>query len=405
MTDYIENMDCKIPRLFRNITSACLLLLLIASACKTEPAFNIQQEIDKTGDKFVPDKRLGVYSIISKKTDKNVFILKGETTSPAAKYDLIDTLNNSGISLIDSILILPDTTHINLYRGLVTLSVINLRRYPDHRAELVSQAILGTPVKVLKEEDSWLLIQTPDNYISWTEKSSVELISGSEHNIWKKSERVIYVEPDGWIYSSPGGRDVIGDIVAGSILEKIGESDGYINVKFPDGREGFIKKNEIQNFESFRNNPGYSEDKIISVASTLTGIPYLWGGRSSKGADCSGFVQSVFFMNGLILQRDASLQALHGTSVDISDGYSQLRKGDLLFFGSKDNEKDHVTHVAIYIGDSEYINASGRVVINSLDPAGTNYSNYRKNALLSARRIIGAVDDTGIIQLSKHGWY
>jgi len=116
-------------------------------------------------------------------------------------------------------------------------------------------------------------------------------------------------------------------------------------------------------------------------------------------------VQSVFFMNGLILQRDASLQALHGTSVDISDGYSQLRKGDLLFFGSKDNEKDHVTHVAIYIGDSEYINASGRVVINSLDPAGTNYSNYRKNALLSARRIIGAVDDTGIIQLSKHGWY
>ncbi len=97
------------------------------------------------------------------------------------------------------------------------------------------------------------------------------------------------------------------------------------------------------------------------------GIPYLWGGSSPKGADCSGFVQSVFFRNGLILQRDASLQALHGLNVDISDGYDRLKKGDLLFFGSLVNNLPHVTHVAIYLGNKEYINSSGRVMINSLD--------------------------------------
>jgi SH3-like domain-containing protein len=405
MKDFAKRISKSECGYCKSIISSFILLLLVFNSCITESSNSIQLSIDKTGDKFVPDRRLGIYNIESKKGDSNSIILLGETTSTDAKSELINTLNNSGISLIDSIITLPDTLITNPYTGLVTLSVINLRRNPDHRAELVSQAILGTPVKVLKEEDSWLLVQTPDNYISWTEKSSVALLSVSSYNTWKKSERVIYIKPDGWIYCKPGGSDVIGDIVAGSILEKKSESDGYIEVKLPDGREGVVKKEEVQDFESFCKNPVYSQDKIISVATTLIGIPYLWGGRSPKGADCSGFVQSVFFMDGLILQRDASLQALHGTSVDISDGYSQLKKGDLLFFGSRENEKDHVTHVAIYIGDSEYINSSGRVMINSLDSTRTNYSYYRKNALLSARRVIGVVNDPGIVPVSEHLWY
>ena len=99
----------------------------------------------------------------------------------------------------------------------------------------------------------------------------------------------------------------------------------------------------------------------MHVALTYMGIPYLWGGSSVKGVDCSGFVQSVFFRNGIILARDASLQALHGLPVDISDGFNRLKKGDLLFFGSKENGDSHVTHVALYLGNNEYINSSGRV--------------------------------------------
>jgi cell wall-associated NlpC family hydrolase len=405
MKDFIENMDTTKLRYCNSIVSVCILVLLIIASCKNELQNSVQSEIDKTGEKYVPDGRLGIYNIKSKTGDEHITILKGETTSQTAKNELISTLNNSGISLIDSIIILPDTINNHLDWGLVTLSVINLRKNPDQRAELVSQAILGTPVRVLKEDDSWLLIQTPDNYISWTEKSSVELISRSDFTSWKKAEKVIYTEPAGWIYTEPGIRTTIGDIVEGSILENTGESNGYLFVKLPDGRKGVVKKDETQSFETFCQSSAFNAETILSTASALTGIPYLWGGRSSKGTDCSGFVQSVYFMNGLILQRDASLQALHGAEVDISRGYDLLKKGDLLFFGTKKNGKDHVTHVAIFIGNNEYINASSRVIVNSLDSAKENFSSYKKNSLLAARRILGAAADQGIIPVSQHTWY
>ena len=117
------------------------------------------------------------------------------------------------------------------------------------------------------------------------------------------------------------------------------------------------------------------------------------------------FVQTVFFNNGLILQRDASLQAIHGEPVDISRGYGNLEIGDLLFFGPVRDGVPHVTHVAIYKGDSEYIHSSGRVMVNSLDSTRMNFSAARKKALLGVRRIIGVDGDAGIVALKDHKWY
>ena len=158
------------------------------------------------------------------------------------------------------------------------------------------------------------------------------------------------------------------------------------------------------NFVEWKNNVQCSEESISNTAMTFMGLPYLWGGSSSKGVDCSGLVQSVFFRNGLILQRDASLQAQHGVSVDYSGDYGNLKRGDLLFFGSSENKVPHVTHVGIYIGNEEYINSSGMVKINSLDSTKVNYRSYM-NTLLSVKRIIGADDDLGIVAISRHPWY
>jgi SH3-like domain-containing protein len=390
------------------IEGFCLIagILYLLTGCQNSREQKLQDEIDMIGARWIPDHRVGICRIKLRSGDKGVKILTGETTNPNAKNEVIKTLDSKGIILIDSILLLPDTIRNPKYSGLVTLSVINLRREPDHASEMLSQAKLGTPVIVLKRNNSWILIQTPDNYISWTEESSVTLLKRTEMIRWQKATRIIYLENTGWLYESPSSKsDVVGDLVGGSILEKAGEFKDYINVVMPDGRTGFIEKSKVMDFNDWKRTVSCTEENICKVAKTFLGLPYLWGGSSAKGVDCSGFVQSVYYMNGLILQRDASLQALHGSAVDITNGYSMLKKGDLLFFGSRKNGISHVTHVAIYFGNSEYINSSGRVLINSLDSTQTNYVRYRLSSLLSARRIIGIENDMGIIPVSKHQWY
>lgn len=391
-------------------TAFCYVLvagiLVSFFGCSTPAIKNRQSEVDSIIDRLVPDQRVDICRITAKAGKKGDLVLSGETTNPIAKQELIKTLNNQSIQLIDSILILPDTLKNEKYSGLVSISVTNLRKKPDHRSEMVSQAILGTPVSILKSENSWILIQTPDRYIAWTEESSVKMMNRSEISSWKNSDRVIFLENYGWIYNSESlNSGVVGDLVSGCILEKTGESKDFVSIVLPDGRKGFVQRKSVSEFSNFRNQNKPKEEMIIRMAESLLGIPYLWGGTSAKGVDCSGFVRTVYFMNGMILMRDASQQALHGTDVDISEGFDNLRKGDLLFFGSKINAKSRVTHVAIYKGDNEYINSSGRVMINSLDSTSASFSRSRLKSLLSARRIIGVSDDPGIVSLSKHLWY
>ena len=324
----------------------CTGILLLTIGCKNLTIQKYQAEIDSISLRIVPDKRVDICSIKAKTSNKGVVILTGETTSFNAKNEIIKTLSKQSIDLIDSIIILPDTLENKKYLGLATLSVINLRKQPDHRSELVSQSLLGTPLLVLKDKDSWLLVQTPDHYIAWTEKNSVGMKTQTDMLRWRKAKRIIYTSNSGWILNSPDHSKVVGDIVAGSILEATGESKGYINVLLPDGRKGCVDKNAIMDFDQFRNQGQADADKLIIRAFSLLGVPYLWGGSSSKGVDCSGFVQYIYFLNGIILTRDASLQALHGNPVSILQNFDKLKKGDLLFFGSKENWHQHVTHVA-----------------------------------------------------------
>jgi hypothetical protein len=379
-------------------------ILFFMTGCHS-PLNNYKQaEIDSISAKWVPDIREGICNISATRGKDGSVILHGETNIPQTKQEIIALFNKPGIFLIDSVLLLPDTVKNDKFMGLVSLSVINMRKQPAHSSELVSQAILGTPVLILKNENSWLLIQTPDKYIAWTEKSSVNPMNSAEMHIWKHSERLIFLQNSGWVYSSPDESGVVGDVVAGSILEKVGKSQGFSKVIFPDGREGYVKNELVMDFDTWKTLVRCTGESVCRIAQTFLGIPYLWGGTSSKGADCSGFVHSVYFMNGMILSRDASLQARHGIDVDISSGFGQLKKGDLLFFGSNENLRSRVTHVAIFIGDNEYINSSGRVMINSLDSTRNNFSN-RKNSLLSVKRIVGIENDKGIVTVLKHEWY
>jgi len=385
------------------ISVALVILFTLFAGCKTQSVALLQAEIDEVSSRWVPDESVGICNLTLEKGRGKHVTLKGESLFPEAKAEVLHLLTGKGFSVTDSVLILPDTTRLEKSWGIITVSVANLRSRSSHSAELVTQAIMGTPVHVLKEDDGWMLIQTPDRYIAWTNQSAIQLMSRSEMNDWRNAERIMFSGSYGTVYSDNMQKVVINDLVAGAIVVKLSENPGSLKISLPDGRLGYVPDNNWLTFKQWKDTVTFVPENLIFCGKQFLGFPYMWGGTSSKALDCSGFVETVCFLNGYVFERDASQQMNHGIEVDVTSGWDKLQKGDLLFFGSK--QPLRVIHVGMYIGDSEVIHASGSVRINSLDALRDNYSNYLSSTLLGARRITGLAPEQGFLPVKLHNWY
>lgn len=359
-------------------------------------------------EKFAPDKRVAIFNVEAIKAE-NKIILKGETNLNNAKADLLKMINSSNIKFEDEIVALPSNNLGNKKFGVINLSVANIRSKPDNSAELATQAILGTPIKILKKgEDGYYLVQTPDGYISWLDNDGFEFMDETELNNWLSSPKIIYTNVYGFSFSEANEKSqTVSDLVAGNLLKIIGEDSKFFLVNYPDGRVAYVKKDEAKLFNDWYNTLHPTGETILKTAYRFMGIPYLWGGTSPKGMDCSGFTKTVYFLNGIILARDASQQVNTGELVDTKEGWKNLQPGDLLFFGRKatSDKKERITHVAIYIGDGDFIHASGRVRINSLNPAKSYYSQYRNNMFIRAKRILTSIGKNGIERILDNSFY
>ncbi len=367
--------------------------------------------IDSIQSQAIPDDRVEVFSIKATYVGDQILI-KGKTTNSEALAKLDLALKHQQVEFIDSIIRLPDPALKGKIWGLVTLSVANLRSTPANSAEMATQALMVTPVKVLQEEDGWLLVQTPDEYIAWTQASSVVTLTQSELEKWKSSERLIYLADNCLIMNSPDKSALpVSDIVMGGILAAENGARGsgsYIPVKLPDGRTGFVLQADCKNFKLWGDEAAPDSTVLINSAFKLMGRPYLWGGTSTKGIDCSGFTKSIYMMGGLILSRDASQQVMQGLEVPLKAIWKELRSGDLLFFGRVATPElpEKVSHVGMYVGGSEFIHCSvsaGMVGVNSLDSMRTNFKPYYRTILLQVRRIIGGKAMPA--SFKSHDWY
>lgn len=386
-------------------TGILFTLPMIFNSCRDkQETRDFSKDIDSISKIWVPDKREGICDV--KLISRNgSFTLKGETNLTEAKAAIVYFLNKNNFSFTDSLQILPDTTVIKDTWGLINVSVCNMRAEPSHGAEMLSQALLGTPVRIIKKSGGWYMIQTPDHYLGWTNSDAVETQSNERYSKWRISTRLIFTDKFGDVYTDRQRKEVVSDLTAGCILESGGEENGYYRLVFPDGRKGFAPVGQFMPFEGWATGTQPEAGKLIQTAFRFTGTPYLWGGTSAKGLDCSGFVKTVYYLNGLILARDASLQIRHGFEIPSFQNLDSLKKGDLLFFGSVRNGKLRATHVGMFIGNTEFIHEPGMVRINSLDSTRANFSRFRKNTFIGARRIIGNFPSAGLQLVSQHPWY
>jgi len=351
-----------------------------------------QEALAPVKARFAPDKRLAVFDLAVERTGAGI-TLKGDVENAEARDAAVKALEGAGLGPVTTaVAVLPDPSLGARRSGIVRVSVANVRGRAAHAAEMVTQTIMGWPARVLKQQAGWYYVHTePDGYLGWIEELQLAIVDDVALAAWNTGARVIVTAPITFVMDQPrAGAVPVTDVVAGAILRTIGRESDWTAVALADGRQGFVLSTQVEDFNTWKQGRRPTPDNIERTAQVFMGVPYLWGGTSSKGLDCSGYAKTVFRLNGIELPRDTDQQAAQGAAVSVDDGMTQVRKGDLLFFGTAATAErpERVSHVGIYVGNGEFLHASGLVRRNSLLPASPVYSESLRARLLRVRRVL-----------------
>lgn len=298
--------------------------------------------------------------------------------------------------------------------AVVQTSTCYMRLLPDYESALETQELMGTVVEIVGEKGYWREIVSPQPYKAWTTEKTLVEMTAEQIAEYEQAPKYIFTAAYGHVRTVPHETgSIITDLVGGDVLRIVEKQRGQVSpseqhgewaeVILPDGSTGWTYKKDLRILgERINIRKGDSSEGLISAeqmenvimaAQKLLGVPYLWGGMSSKGVDCSGLVRICFLMNDILLPRNASQQVFCGmeieverpdiagrTQEEVKENYDRekalnaiknLGRGDLVFFGN--TQTGSITHVGIYLGEGCIIHASHLVRVNSLIPGEENY--------------------------------
>jgi hypothetical protein len=344
--------------------------------------------------RHLPDPRLGVWDVAV--ADDDGPRLRGAVSDAAALEDLQALARDSGARA--DVDLLPNPASGAAIRGIARRSLAHLRAEPRHAAELVSQMLLGEEALVLRERGDWLQVQTGDRYVAWVHHRS--LVRRVPEDPAEFRARLLERRPPdrSWIVTARAARAIadpapygapVSDLVQGAVVD-VSETHGrFARVVLPDGVEGWVGRGDVVPAELLGERFSPDGRAIVDHGAQFLGLPYLWGGTSEKGFDCSGFAQRLYGLHGLWLPRDSDQQSTCGEPVDPGPDWSGVADGDLAFFAEK--EGGRATHVGILATGGRLLHAStwrNGVGWDALDPAapGHDENGARLAAMVSGVR-------------------
>ncbi|MBC3538086.1 C40 family peptidase [Rufibacter sp. H-1] len=232
-----------------------------------------------------------------------------------------------------------------------------VRREPSDRSEQITQLVFGECYEVLQTQEKWIQIRNaPDDYEGWIDLKQHFAVTDGYFQEWQGTPHARSMD----LVQTVSSHDAVTPIGLGSVLP------------FFDGMSIRVGEERLL-YNGRASNPAlpYRENTLQKIALQFLRAPYLWGGKSIFGIDCSGFVQQVYSVCGYQLRRDAYQQVEHGREVHF---VSQTRPGDVAFF---DNEEGRIVHVGLVLENQQIIHASGEVRLDQLDHHGI-YNRERK---------------------------
>ena len=352
-----------------------VVVIFMLNSCIYFPSTNKNAEIhaiiEKANADFYLDQRIW-YQDVQATIDGETITLSGEAFYSIPVKGIGRKLKRAGydFELIDSVHYLPETFPEGKAFGIITEPYVMGRYKPVNQKQEGTEMLWGEPVRLIREKGDYLQVQSNIGYLGYIPKNTVRRVNLQEWNRYHVGKQAVFTKND----TLENGQIFL----MGTRLPYL-EDDILL---LPDGTELHLNRDH---YELIDPDVNPLRQEILATAKQYLGLPYVWGGRSSEGVDCSGFVMQSYALNHIYLPRDSDEIANVGRIVGYPGWMDAMLPGDLMFFTGS---RRMITHTAIYMGEGKVIHSLGKgVQIESMNPGDPDYAASLERRFAFAKRI------------------
>ena len=345
----------------------------------SDPLDKLRNLAREVRQEFVPDPRVDVFELRTR-AGNGAPTVTGLTTVPAAAAAFEARAGELDLPAV-RVLVLPDPSLAPRSEAVVRAPIAPVYRRPTMNSTQLTQYVLGHRLTLLSRHARFWRVRGEDAHVGWVHRGY--LARGDAHwaLAWERAEGgdpvvslgAELVDDDESTFARlPWGARAL-QVAGGRIL-------------LPDGRSGRVGSGEVVAADRLADRFPARGESLARTARRWMGAPYLWGGVTPNGVDCSGLIQATYWIHGIALPRDSDMQARVGAEIAPSEGFANLRAGDLVFFA----ERGRVNHVAMSLGGPQIIHAAasnGGVGLNDLSGAG-RLDVWLRGVLQGVRRLL-----------------